>query len=298
MDFDSLHQQILVGADTQVETQLRGILAFGDLADVAIAEAHEVMALLQLFRGAFSLAAHHALLAIRHAQVAGAKAVEAHAHLRAGTALTFMADSPVAIDHLDAVLTISRDTPLPTLTLGLAHYNRALNFVRQHRYAAALEDYRCAASYYRDCDELRKWAHATRGAAWCLLHLDRAPEVPPYLDELADYVNRTSDDSIRFKLWVDRALYLRQTGDLESSSSLCHMALAERLAGPEVWTEAAWIAGQNAMDMKHWPFAEQMAAKALQHAIEAEWPHAMNQANRLRQRIRESRQAHDADPGA
>lgn len=284
-----LEQGLLDQARTQLERQIHG----GELPKQELGEAYSLAALVHLRRGDYYAAARCGESGLRLAEETGNTALAVMAHFRLGTALTYLGDTPEAMEHLRHFLvqaSASWEECRPLVPR--ARFNLGINLMRRREYATALQEYRQASDEFEAAGAPDLAARSWREAAWCLMLLDRADEALPWLERMEQYTRACPEDShVRNVLVVDRALYHRQKRNIAASMALCEDIFQPGRTGvtPEHLAEAAWVAGLNALDLGHLDQAGLFAAAALDHALRAKWPFMINQATALRRRIDETR---------
>lgn len=289
MSFSQLRRLAEQGHLVQARAGLEHRIHSGSLSEAEAVEAYTLLAGLLFHQHDLFAAAHTAERALRLAQQHGGAAQIIEARFQLGVALTELGDSPAAIPHLEFVLANAHQLEKGLQLTARAFFAIGNNRVRRREYAEAARIFAQAAEQAQALGDSALAARATRSTAWCYLHLDRPAEAITQLNWLQDYIEQHPDDlHIRHALLVDWALYHRICGDIALSSRYCQQLFASDAAGisDEHRTEAAWVAGANALDLGRPGDARLFARLALDYAVRAQWPFAINQATNLLNRIR------------
>jgi tetratricopeptide (TPR) repeat protein len=252
------------------------------------------MAHLYRLAGQACLALHEYFAAVKYGELALRTAHSARdestlgmAHFDLSCAYTQIGDGHLAQLHTDEFL-----KRLPRLTNvgnaeAVVHANRAV-ILRQHKqWRLAIAALSRAAALYERLDDDRQGAIVALDLArcHCLAGEPLMAEAP--LLRVERYLVTSPDHGLAVNLLCTRALYCRLRGDYAASSILCetifshgHPGVSENILG-----EAAWIMGENALDLGQLGEARAYVNSALTHAVRANWPSLMNLASDLRKRI-------------
>ncbi len=211
----------------------------------------------------------------------------ARAHLDLGCAYARIGDARLAGEHLHAFLALLPEATDGAALEGAAHYHLALVHRQRHEWEQAAQRFHRAAWLYAQHGRPARGAHAELEGAWCLLMANRPAGAEPLLAAVDAHLLANPDDQLAADLLCAWALYHRMAGDLHASTRLCREILTPGRPGADDHQrgKAAWIMGENALDLGHIREASFFAELALHHAARANQPSLMNRATTLRRRI-------------
>ncbi len=291
MRYNKAREFIRRGRYDAARVELERLLQGEDCSLSERAEAHRLVASVCYKLKDLYAAKSHAEEALRLAKATRSKHLAAEAHFVLGIALTELGDPPEAMLHLQTFLERQADSASGERLEPKALFAIAQNLYRSQQYADAVSQYQQAATLFekRGPQNLQAWCW--RNIFDCCLFLHRPHAALPYLNQLSDYtLTNPGDLYIRNALLVDKAHYCRVTGNLPVSMDFCRQLFEPGRPGVTDThrTEAAWIAGLNALDLGDPQHAKMFADLALESAIKAKWPLAINRATKLRVAITEN----------
>ncbi|MFZ5826905.1 MAG: tetratricopeptide repeat protein [Bacillota bacterium] len=200
-----------------------------------------------------------------------------------------LGDYSQAYDYLMQFLADLNHYPALSKLEGWAQHNLALIFRHQRRYEDALAAHHLAAELHKRNGDRRRMLEALRGIVWC--HLTRGePEAAwPYIQQMTQELQESSDDQLASSLLTDMAYYYQQVGDLKASMDFCAEAMAPGRPGVDdhVLATACVIAGENALTLMHCEEALMFANLAQEYALQAKQPVLMNRAVSLKRQLHE-----------
>lgn len=248
--------------------------------------------------GEYFAAIEMATRAIRQAAEAGETGAEAEAHFVAGTAYLFVGDHPLSEQHLVRFLDMSTSLPDMGSKVPHAHFNMGVLSEYRGNYHDAVAGYERALSLWLQAGVTKQVVRCYRHLAWCHLLLHQPDQALPYLNRIEMQLRVREDPEYRFWLLIDRAFYCRLNGQLADSLALCEEVFAQTGSpglSDDHLTEAAWITGENSLDVGRTHEAMIFADLAIQYAMRANWPFMMNRANNLRTRAAEAEERQTMD---
>lgn len=289
MPLARLEQLLVAGAHLQVRREAERLLLEGDMAvqeqGVLLRMACRACLALQDYYAAAKLGER----AIERAREAGDADTLGRAHFYVGCAYTYIGDTHAAEQSLHAFLALAHEMTGIEEWEGSAYYNLSILQRQRKQWGAAIQTLERAARLYDERGQKAERAQAALDLAWCCLMLGATPLARPHLDYIAAYLGAQDepDESLAVDLICAKALLYRLEGDIATSSHLCQTIF---LPGRQGVTshhlgEAAWIMGENALDLGHLHEAHLFVNMALDHAARDNWPSLMNLAGDLRQRI-------------
>lgn len=219
----------------------------------------------------------------------GETAVDARFTL--GTAFLFVGDYPVAAQHLVQFIDTASAFPGLTSTIPHAHFNMGVLAEYRQDYHDAVAAYELALGIWLQAGATKQVVRCYRHLAWVHLLLAQADLALPYLNRIEMQLRVRDDPEYRFWLLIDKAFYNRLVGNLSDSISLCEEVFAQAgMPGlnDDHLTEAAWVTGENSLDVGRTYEAKIFADLALTYATKANWPFMMNRACDLRRRALEA----------
>lgn len=200
-----------------------------------------------------------------------------------GCAYTQIGDGHLATEHLRAFLAEAPADPAWQPAVGTAYYNLSLLARQRKQWAQAIDLLRRAAELL----EPARQSQAALDLAWCHLMLGRHDLAVTCLTRAEQLLLQEPCDHLMADLLFHRALCHRLRGELGASTALCQeLFLPGRPAtGSAALAHAAWIMGENGLDLGHPAEAMLFANLALDQAVKANLPSVMNLAGDLRRRI-------------
>lgn len=232
-------------------------------------------------------AVHLGQQAIDLAALAGDTETLGRAHFDVGTASTHIGDTHAGEHHLQEFLRLSPGMTGVELWEGMAHYNLSVICRQRWQWAEAIQVLDRAGALFERNGQTAGCAQVSLDMAWCHCMLGDAGSARPHLAQLEEYLGTHHDDTLAADLLCARALLTRVEGDLAGSTRTCIEVFLPNRPGVTAHHlgEAAWIMGENALDLGRTEEAMAFASVALDYAARDNWPSLMNLAGDLRRRI-------------
>lgn len=230
-------------------------------------------------------------LAIDSALAAEDMETLADAHLAVGQAFGLIGDPTAAEQHLECYFAL-RPSRAERWD-GAALHALARAYQQQRAYPAAVERLEQAIALYEAAGQLFDRTEATLDLARCFL-LTGSPELAePHLDWVSAHLGESRSPAVTALLLSSRALLARLKGDIAESARLCQELFVPDRPGvtPYHIGEAAWVMGENALDLRRLEEAHLFTEWALDHAMRANCPNLMNRILELKRRIAAQMQA-------
>lgn len=287
MPLGKLDQLLGAGAYLQVRKEADRLLLEGGLS------VQEEGAVLRMAcRASLSLADFYAAAklgerALERAREAGDLNTLGNAHFDLGVAYTHIGDTHLAEQNLDAFLTLLPQMEGAESREGKAFFNLAIIHRQRKQWHTAVQTLERAAILFERHGQKMERARCALDTAWCYLMLGTSAMAAPHLAQVEEYVSRFEDEDLATDLICEKALYYRLEGEIATSSQLCQEVFTPGRPGvtSHHLGEAAWIMGENALDLGRIEEANIFANMALDHAARDTWPSLMNLACDLRRRI-------------
>lgn len=225
--------------------------------------------------------------AIERAKESGDTDTLGRAHFYVGCAYTYIGDTYAAEENLQTFLSLYSMMTGVQRWEGTAHYNLSIVHRQRKQWNTAIQTLEQATALFELHGQKRERAQAALDTAWCYLMQGASHLAAPYLTQVEEYVEAHPDDSLSADLICEKALYFRLEGDIAKSSNLCQEIFMPGRQGvtSHHLGEAAWIMGENALDLGRIEEANLFVNMALDHAARDNWPSLMNLAGDLRRRI-------------
>lgn len=207
-----------------------------------------------------------------------------------GTVWLHMGDNHMATEHLEE-FQAAGDLPGLARFQGAAWFNLGIARMGYRDYPGAVKAFTAARGLFENAGNLRGQAQCWLEAAWAELMAGRPEQAGHYIDEAVPILGELDDPQLQAVYLCHKALYHRRVGDVNTAMALCHEVLTPGRAGVDAHqaAEAAWIAGECALQLGLLDEAGNMADVAVARALDAVWPALMTQASDLRRRVREAR---------
>lgn len=237
--------------------------------------------------GEFYAAAKLGERALERAREAGDTETLGRAHFDLGCAQTNIGDTTSAEENLTAFLSLLPQMSGVERWEGMAHYNLSILHRQRKQWHTAIQTLERASALFERNGQQAERAQCALDQAWCYLMLGAPSLAAPALAQVEEYLGQQADDSLSADLICAKALYYRQEGDIAASSRLCQEVFAPGRQGvtSHHLGEAAWIMGENALDLGRIEEANLFVNMALDHAARDNWPSLMNLACDLRRRV-------------
>lgn len=225
--------------------------------------------------------------AVERAREAEDTATLGMAHFDLGVAYTHIGDTYGAERHMEAFLSIFPRLNGYGAWEGKAHYNLSLVRRQRKQWHTAIETLEKAARIFEGAGQKMERARCALDMAWCYLMMGATALAAPHLAQVEEYLQNNPDDTLSADLICEKALYYRLEGDITTSSQLCQQIFMPGRLGVTSHHigEAAWVMGENALDLARLDEAHLFVNMALDHAARDNWPTLMNFACDLRRRI-------------
>jgi tetratricopeptide (TPR) repeat protein len=217
---------------------------------------------------------------------------EAEAHFVVGTASLLSGEVGAAERHLLQFLDMETAA---SPRLPHAHFNLGVLAEQRESYRDAIAGYELALGLWLRAGQTRQVIRCYRSLAWCHLLLGEAPGAVPYLKRMEMQLRVRDDAEFRFWLLTDRSVLSRLEGDLAQSVALCEEVFAQTGAPgmlDEHLTAAAWVTGENSLDVGRLELAKVFADLALAYAMKSNWSLMIRKACDLRRRATEAEERH------
>ncbi|MBP2019346.1 tetratricopeptide (TPR) repeat protein [Symbiobacterium terraclitae] len=224
------------------------------------------------------------------AAAAGDAATESSARLSLGEACLRIGEARRAADHLSTYL--ARRPEEMAAHDGDAHWFLAMAHQQLRDYAAAIGHFEEAAASFTARRRSHDRARALLGIARCYLGVGAPDLAEPPLAAVNEYLRENPSDTLAAELLCARALQAHLEGDLAGSARLCQEVFVPGRPGvtPGHIGEAAWVMGENALEIGRLEEAHLFAEWAMDHAMQANSPGLINRILDLQRRIRTRRQ--------
>lgn len=209
------------------------------------------------------------------------------AHFDLGVAYTHIGDTYGSEQHLESFLALYPQMTGVEAWEGKAHFNLAIVHRQRKQWHIAIETLKSAAAVFGRTGQKLERARCALDTAWCYMMLGASALAAPHLAQVEEYLHVNPDDTLSADLICEKALYYRLEGDIVSSSNLCQEIFVPGRQGvtSHHLGEAAWVMGENALDLGRMEEANIFVNMALDHAARDNWPSLMNLACDLRRRI-------------
>lgn len=233
-------------------------------------------------------AAKHGERALALAEQLRNQKLIATAHYKLGIAYVHVGDSFMAEEHLKTFLGMAGSAgDAEQLRIAKANYNMSRVLRQRRDYKGAISSLAAAEPLFTAKGEHRLAAICHLDIAWCLLMAGEPDPASPHLTALESYLKSHDDPVLAADLLCGRALYFRLKGDLLASANLCEEVFQPGRLGvtDHQLSEAAWIMGENMLQLGRPQEAQIFANMALEHAVKTKWPLGMNLACNLRKRL-------------
>lgn len=217
--------------------------------------------------------------AVKLAEEEGHASLLAQIHFHLGSAFAEIGDTHRAEHHLMEFL---RHEPRSART-GQA----LLHLARVHRQR---KEWSKAVSLLERAEESLtgpRQAGAALEIAWCRLMAGQPAAADGALERAGERLHQSPDDGLQADLLAYRALARRMQGDLGGSSALCQELFmpGRRGAGDAQLALAAWVMGENALDLRQPEQASYFSRLAMNHAVKSGRSSLMNLAGELRRKL-------------
>jgi tetratricopeptide (TPR) repeat protein len=200
-----------------------------------------------------------------------------------GTFWLMIGDYSNAVEWLQSYLLDYQKYDKAGGLLGHAHYNLALAFRRQLKYAQATEHYRQALEWSTRKGFTMQAGVTHQNLAWlyCLLH---EPDLATAELDVAETFSDVCGEGFKIEQMLCRAFVLRLTKEVKSAIKLvCEVLEPKRAhATSSHRANAAWIGGSVALDLREYDQAVYFADMSTKYALEANDTAAMSQASKLK----------------
>lgn len=287
-----LRQLLETGAYLLARREADRLLA-GDLSG-----RHQADVLLMACRASLGLRDPFSAVKLGSRAIASALAVEemetlACAHLAVGQAYNLIGDPTAAVEHLETYFALRPESA--SHWDGAALHALARAYQQQRAYLAAVERLEQAIALYESAGKPHDQAEAALDLARCYLLTGSHEHAEPYLDWVGSYLAGARSPEMTALLLSSRALLARLKGDIAESARLCQELFVPDRPGVTAFHigEAAWVMGENALDLRRLEEAHLFAEWAMDHAMRANCPHLMNRILELKRRIAAQMQARD-----
>ena len=289
MSLVRLRQLFDSGAYLQARREAERLLP-GDLTAVERGEVLYMAGRAALLLGDLYAAVRLAEQAAEAAAEAGDAATESSARLSLGEACLRIGEARRAADHLAAYL--ARRPDAMATHDGDAHWFLALAHQQMRDYKAAIGHFEEAAACFTARNRSQDRARATLGLARCYLGVGAPALAEPHLTWVNEYLRANPSEALAAELLCARALQAHLEGDLAASARLCQELFVPGRpgVGPAHIGEAAWIMGENALEVGRLEEAHLFAEWAMDHAMQANSPGLINRILDLQRRVRARRQ--------
>jgi tetratricopeptide (TPR) repeat protein len=209
------------------------------------------------------------------------------AHFDLGVAYTHVGDANNAEQNLNAFLALYPQMTWDDAYEGKAYYNLSVIHRQRKQWYTAIQELEKAAQIFERIGRRNERARCALDAARCYLTLGASSLAAPHLDHVEEYLHATPDDVLSADLICEKALYYRLEGDIATSSQLCQEIFmpGRQGIGSHHLGEAAWIMGENALDIGRMEEAQVFVNMALDHAARCNWPGLMNLGCDLHRRV-------------
>ncbi len=175
------------------------------------------------------------------------------------------------------------------------YVNLGILYRHRHHNAAALAYYAMGQELFTQLEQWRGVVHCLLNSAWIHLMERRSAEAARVLETAGQYLQSIPDADLQAHFFCMRALLARIQEDYPASMAYCEEIFAGRPGASDYHlSEAAWIAGENALDLGRMPEARIFASLAMKYALQARYPMLMNLACDLKAKI----SAQEDRPGA
>jgi len=275
------------GAYLQARREADRLIKGGDLA-----VADEARTWLLACRVALSMrdpfgAARSGERALELALAGGSEPEIAEVHFFLGSAYAEVGDAGQAERHLQAFLGV-----LPRMDALAGYAAKAYaglgGAYRQRReWGRAAQALTAAGMRFTLDGNPGEAARCAVSEAWCHLMAGDLPRAGACLGAVDAHLGWVHDNPLAVDALCHRALAARLSGQLGTSTALCEEVFAPARPGvqPNHLAMAAWVAGENALDLACEEQARTFVDLALRHATTANRPDLMNLAGGLRRRI-------------
>gem|GEM_PF-3034493 len=208
-------------------------------------------------------------------------------HFELGSALVAIGDGYGAEANLSAFLALA--SAFSELERWEGEAYRALATVHQQRrqWDLSLQALERASLLAACRGDRSHGAQIALEAAWCCLMRGAPDLASPYLAQAEGYLATHTAPHLSADLICRKALYHRQVKEIARSSRLCQELFTPDRPGvtDRHLCEAAWIMGENALEVGQIEEAARFASQALEYATRGNWPAILNQIGRLRRTV-------------
>lgn len=209
------------------------------------------------------------------------------AHFDLGVAYTHIGETYGAEQHLESFLSLYPRMTEAGAWEGKAYFNLSIVHRQRKQWHTAIEMLEKAASVFELTGQEMERARCALDTAWCYLMLGASSMAAPHLAHVEEHLQANPDHTLAADLICEKALYYRLEGNIATSSNLCQEIFMPGRQGvtSHHLGEAAWVMGENALDLGRMEEANLFVNMALDHAARDNWPSLMNLACDLRRRI-------------
>ncbi len=283
MPFTHVEQLLAAGAYLQARREAERLLSGEDAPQSHAGRLHHLASRAALQLKDLFGAVRHGEKALTHAQETGDSTLMATVRFDLGCAYTQIGDGHLASSHLLAYLQAQPPDRLSRSHIGTAYCNLA-QIARQRKQWAEAIGWLLKA---REFAESANHAALELDLAWAHLMLGLPDLAQGHLAEAEHHLDDHPDERLTTGLLYHRALYHRLKGELATSTALCQELFTpgRRATGNQPLAYAAWVMGENALDLGHPSEAMLFVNLALDHAVKGNLPPVMNLAGDLRRRI-------------
>lgn len=207
-----------------------------------------------------------------------------------GTVWLHLGDNHMAMEHLGEFLSAG-DCPGLDRFKGPAWFNLGIARIGYRDYKGAVTAFSAASDVFEAAGNRRGQVQCWLEAAWAELLAGRPDPAGYCIGQAVPLLGELDDPQLQAVYLCHKALYHQRVGELNTAMALCHEVLTPGRAGVDAHqaAEAAWIAGECALQLGMLGEAGSMAEIAVSRALDAVWPALMTQASDLRRRVRAAR---------
>lgn len=283
MPLAKVEQLLATGACLQARREAERLLSDGTISTQERGRLHQLAG-----RAAFMLrdlfgSVRHGERALGYARECGDHALLAPVHLDLGSAYTHIGDGHLAAEHLRAFLAAAPPDPGWRQHRGTACRHLAQVARQGRQWTQSIE-------WLRRARELLEPAHLAQlelDLAWCHLMLHLPDLAASHLAAAEAHLAENPDAHAACLLLYHRAYCHRLKGELAASTALCQELFTPGRRGTSdlPLAYAAWIMGENALDLGLPAEAQLFANLALDYSVKGNLPPVMNLSGNLRRRI-------------
>lgn len=286
MPLENLNQLLATGAYLQARREAERLLAGGNLSRNEEPEVYRVAARACLELNDFFAAVRFGERAVERAMATTDRPMAAAAHFDLSCAYVAIGDGHPAQEHAEAFLCLAGEVPHSEEQVGQAYHNLAAVFRQRRDWQAAVDALHRADAAYGAPGKVALRARCALDLARCYLAQAQPDPAGTWLSAAQERLSDDPDSPLSCDLLCARALWHRQRGDLAGASALCQEVFlpGRRHTESRHLAEAAWIMGENALDLNMRHEASFFAGLAMEHGVKSGLPTLMNLANDLRRR--------------